>query len=196
MSRRDNERGPQGDHGQIGPQGPIGTPGKSWSWRGLPAARTFAFLLVVLVSVFAVYRINQGGIDDLRAVELRTCERVQFLRDQANGTNFLIFDTFKQIVDQQNKIIASGRLKGAALKQAKDSVKRSQGVVNTTVVTGPTDCHEATFNNSYKAPAPEFIARNGPHVAQAREHAAGIIRKARLQQPLYDASKQPQPRRR
>jgi hypothetical protein len=167
--------------------------------------RLAAFLAVILVSIFAVYKINERsvnnvrtinerGITNLRAVELRTCARVQYLRDQANGTNFLIYDVFRRSLTQQKEAVKAGHLKGAALKQAKEAIKRAQKVVSTTVVTGPTDCHAATFDNNYKAPAPEFIARNGPRVKLARQHADGIIRKAKLQQPLYDASKQPQPK--
>lgn len=156
--------------------------------------RMAAFLFVVLVAAFATYKIDQQSIHNLEAVETRTCVRVQFLRDQANGTNFLIYDTFKMVVDQQKAALKAGKLQGTALKQAKQSITRAQKVVNTTVVTGPTDCRGAVFDPHYKAPAPEFIAGNSKRVKAARIHAAEIIKKAKLQQPLYDSTHQPHPR--
>jgi hypothetical protein len=210
MGNRNLERGPQGDLGQqgypgaTGPVGPQGEPGRNWRFNRGPALRTLAFLFVVIVAIFAVYTVNEHNINarakDERAniaararAELRTCVRVQYLRDQANGTNFLIFDTFMSVRDQMQKVIDSGKLRGTALKQAEASVKRANDVVQTTVVTGPTDCHAATFDDNYKAPAPEFIIKNGPRVKAARKSAARIVRKAEIGQPLYDASKQPRP---
>jgi hypothetical protein len=190
------ERGPKGDHGQTGDPGATGATGeagRNWRWSGGPAMRTLAFLLVVLATAFAVYRVNDAGIASTKRAEFRTCQRVQFLRDQANGTNFLIYDTFKTAIAQQQKAIDSGRVKGAALKQTEDAIKRGQNVVNTTVVTGPTDCVGATYDDNYKAPAPEFVVNNTPRVKAARAHAADIIRKAKLRQPLYDATHEPRP---
>lgn len=143
----------------------------------LPSTRTLrllAFVAMVLVALVAVF-----------GVEHRTCERVQYLRDQANGTNFLVYDTFKSVRDQQQAAIDSGKLEGKALEQARDSVKRSDLVVQTTVVTGPTDCTRATLDPGYAAPAPEFVVTESARVKEARAHAAEIVEKAKTQTPLY-----------
>jgi len=136
--------------------------------------RAVAFFGVVLVAVYAIF-----------ATELRTCDRVQYLRDQANGTNFLVYDTFKQVKEQNQAAIESGKLKGKALEQARQAVQRATQVVDTTVVTGPTNCKGAVFDPGYKAPAPEFIKNETPQVKAARAHAMEIIRKAKLNEPLY-----------
>jgi hypothetical protein len=174
MSDRELERGPQGDHGQAGTPGAQGEKGEGWHWRGLATLRLLAYVGVVTALAYSVF-----------GAELRTCHRVQYLRDQANGTNFLVYDTFKSVRDQQQAAINSGKLKGKALQQAREAVGRADKVVKTTVVTGPTDCEAATFNPSYAAPAPEFIDKNNAQVKRARMHSADIVRKAKLREPLY-----------
>lgn len=152
-------------------------------WRH---AGAIAFVFLTAVVIFAFYVSTSDQLARDRNVQIRTCERVQLLRDQSNGTNILIFDTFNRVVKQQQAVIDSGKLKGVALKQAKVSLKRAKDVVATTVVTGPTNCVEASDHpDTYRAPAPEFIVNGGPRVAVARKGAQEIVDKAKTQTPLY-----------
>jgi hypothetical protein len=183
------ERGPKGDHGQHGERGYPGTPARS-PWRGWPLVRALAYVFVAMAAAYGVSQYNtrssQARFATQRTAELRICERTQFLRDQANGTNILIFDTFNRLVKQQKAAIASGKLQSTALKQAKDAVRRGEKVVRTTVVTGPTDCKAATDHpDKYVAPAPEFIVNDTARVRSARRHAQAIVEKAKTKTPLY-----------
>jgi hypothetical protein len=145
-----------------------------------------AFLVLAVGIAGAFYFSTHNQLNREREAQVFTCTRVQILRDQANGQAFLIYNTFKQVADQQRAVIESGKLKGPALKQARQSLKRAARVVKTTVVTGPTDCIAATDSpRSYRAPAPEFIAKGGARVRVAKERADLIVTKARLGQPLY-----------
>jgi hypothetical protein len=79
-----------------------------------------------------------------------------------------------------------------SLQQAQESIKRAQDVVNTTLVTGPTDCKAATDHpDTYAAPAPEFIRDNSARVKIARQHAMDLVRKAKTHSPLYQGNKLP-----
>jgi hypothetical protein len=145
-----------------------------------------AFLVLAAAMMGAIYFSTNNALKRERAAQIKTCVRVQILRDQANGTNFLIYDTFKHVVMQQQKALASKTLKGTALKQARDAINRAQAVVNTTLVTGPTDCIAATDSpGTYKAPSPEFIAKGGPRVALSRKRANVLVLKAKRGEPLY-----------
>jgi hypothetical protein len=142
-----------------------------------PTAHTLRLIAVaffVIVTIVALF-----------GVENRTCHRVQYLRDQANGTNFLVYDTFKQVRDQQQAAVDSGHLHGKALQQAKEAVRRGDAVVKTTVVTGPTNCGRAVLDPGYAAPAPEFIYKNTDQVKRARANAYQIVVKAKHRTPLY-----------
>lgn len=149
-------------------------------------AQAIVYVVLALVVIFALYTTTQTSLDRERDAQVRACERVQLLRDQSNGTNFLIFNTFQQVADQQQAVIDSGNLKGIALKQAKQSRDRAQRVVDTTVVTGPTSCVASVDSpETYKAPAPEFIAKNTKRVQIARKRSQAIIDKAKTGTPLF-----------
>lgn len=148
--------------------------------------KTIAFIFLAAVFMLAFYLNTNQALKRERTAQLTTCARVQLLRDQANGNSFRIYDTFKQVVEQQQAVINSGRLKGVALKQARKAVARAQEAVNTSLITGPTDCIQAVDHpDRYAAPAPEFISRNGPNVKLARQRAMELVRKAKTQSPLY-----------
>jgi hypothetical protein len=154
--------------------------------------QAIVYVALSLVVILSLYISTQRALERERAAQLTTCARVQFLRDQANGTNFLIYDTFKRVVIQQQNVIDSGQLRGKALQQAQESIKRAQDVVNTTLVTGPTDCKAATDHpDTYAAPAPEFIRDNSARVKIARQHAMDLVRKAKTHSPLYQGNKLP-----
>lgn len=179
------ERGPTGDHGPTGPMGETGDRGpRAYFDRGA-LVRLAAYIIVVVAVVFAVSRNTSHDVNRVRDAESRVCERVQILRDQANGTQFLIYDTFKRVRDQQTA--AAKNLKGTALMQAKQSIERANRVVQTVVVTGPTDCDEATLHpNSYVPPVPAFIDEQSPGVKLARKRSSDIIKRAKDGRPLYD----------
>jgi quinol monooxygenase YgiN len=153
------------------------------SKRGI--AQLTAFLLVVIASAYAAYAINASNISRVEQSELVACARVQLLRDQANGTNFLIYDTFKQAAASQKKLAHETKNKDIR-KQARAAQHRAEKVRDTTVVTGPTDCDRAVKHPAtYIPPAPEFIATESPRIAIARKRSEAIVNKAERGIPLY-----------
>ncbi len=144
--------------------------------------KTMAFLLVAVAAAFAVYEIGQRSIRDIQRVEVEACERVQFLRDQANGTNFLVYDTFKQAAESQRQALRDYKTK-AGKESARSALERAQNVVDTTVVTGPTDCFRAVYDDGYEAPSPEFIDKGSAQVLAARASAERIIDAAKADTP-------------
>lgn len=172
-----------------------------WRWtkdqRHNPKSQLIAFLLVVAATGGSLYITTQGDLQREHKAQFRNCVRVQDLRDQANGTNFLIYDTFKLIRDQQDAAIKSGRLTGAALVQAKQSRKRAQRVVDTAVITGPTDCKKATRDpGRYVSPAPEFIKSDSDQVKISRKLAKDLIEKAKRNELAKDLIERNEPLRR
>jgi hypothetical protein len=157
--------------------------------------RLAAYVLVVIVAIVATFTIEHRSIERERQAnrialvreqdaQLATCRRVQILRDQVNGTSLLIYDTFNSVAKQQKALMENST--GKARRQARRSYLRAKKVADTTIVTGPTDCHGATLNpDRYIPPAPEFIAKGGPHVKILRQRSEDIIRKAHLGEPLY-----------
>jgi hypothetical protein len=143
------------------------------------------YVILLIAVVTAVYMIQGSAIERERQAQLVQCERVQLLRDQSNGVNFLIYDYFKEAAEAQTeaaKIEKDPKQKEVRLSTA----ARLQRTADTTVVTGPTDCNQAVNNpTEYSAPAPSFIAEDNAQVKEAKRRAAEIINKAETDTPLY-----------
>jgi len=160
-------------------------------------ARLIAFLFVAAVAAYGLYAINQRSIERANkatqtalhredAAQTRTCERIQLLRDQANGTNILVFQTFRSVARSQRKLLRAKNLTPAQRRSARQALSRAMGVVRTTVVTGPTNCKAAVERpDVYVAPAPEFVYKNSKRVRIAIKRSQDIVRKAETNTPLY-----------
>lgn len=145
-----------------------------------------AYVVVISVVLWGTYRIQQSAIEREHDAQVVACKRVQTLRDQANGTNFLVYDTFKSVAAQQSAVLELPGLTAKERMMAQKALKRANDVVRTTVVTGPTSCVDAVDHpDSYSAPAPEFIASDSKRVAIARKRAQIITQKAKTNTPLY-----------
>jgi hypothetical protein len=133
-----------------------------------------------------ISRLNGETFKTLRSAEFRICERVQLIRDQINGVNLLVFDTFDQVVHQQRELLKSKKLTPLQRTMTRQSLHRAEGVTKTSVVTGPTDCKQATDNPlRYVPPAPSLISRDGKRVNVARHRYSIMITKAKKGEPLY-----------
>lgn len=153
---------------------------KIFAWRSHSNAKLVAFIVVVLAAVFATHLINRNAIKRQHNGQVKSCVIIQTLRDQTNAAQFLIYDTFLNVRRLQQKAIDSGRLEGIALKQARDARDRAQRVVDTSVITGPTDCEKVASNpDKYQPPSPIFIKRDNKQVKAARDSARKIIESAR-----------------
>jgi hypothetical protein len=162
-----------------------------------PIARLLAYILVATLAVIGVAVINRHttsrtdrialhSIQRDEAAATRTCQRVQYLRDQANSYGFLIYDVFKQSAEREKSLIKGDPANAAAHRK---SAKNLLNVANSTLVTGPTDCTQAVNNpNGYKAPSPQLVARDGPQIKilRARVHALRI--KAKKNEPLFQGT--------
>jgi hypothetical protein len=134
----------------------------------------------------AIARLNGQAFDRTRSAELRVCQRVQLLRDQINGVNLLVYDTFAQVVEQQRKLLKAPGLTKTQRTMTRQSLHRAEKVTKTSVVTGPTDCVKAVDHpEQYIPPPPKLISKDGHQVRDARDRAAGIVAKARKGEPLY-----------
>jgi hypothetical protein len=146
--------------------------------------RLAAYIAVAICASVAVLKISDQAIERERLAQIAVCERVQVLRDQANGTNVLVFDTFNDVIRNQKKYLAQAVTKEQK-KQLKETLDRARHVVNTTTVTGPTDCHAAVDHpTTYKAPAPEFVKNGGKRIQTIRDRSDKIAALARAKQPL------------
>lgn len=145
-----------------------------------------SYLIVVLAAMAAVYALNDRAIERTRNAELTACARVQLLRDQANGTNVLIYEYFNDAAKATRARIKSEPENANVLRS---SAKRLQSSADQQTVTGPTDCRSAVDHpGTYQAPAPEFIKNDTKQVQLARERAEAIVEKARLNAPLFGPS--------
>lgn len=141
----------------------------------------YAILLIGLL--VALNRVQESNLDKVRTAEYTACERVQLLRDQANGTNFLVYDTFLSAYRREIKLIKGDPENAEKHRMSADTLEKTY---RTTTVTGPTNCHDAVYEaDTYKAPVPQFIHSGGPQVAAAKKRAQAIIGKAYANEPLY-----------
>ena len=136
-----------------------------------------AFLLVVVVSIVALYKVQNGAITRERDAQLVACERVQILRDQANGVSVLIYKVYSDGAKREKSLI-KGDPENAG--KHRKSFKAIDTQRKRLVITGPTDCNLAINKPKvYKPPAPEFIYKDGPRVKIAEKRAEAIIKKAK-----------------
>lgn len=142
------------------------------------------YVILTIVIVLAITRVQDNSIKREHLASLAACERVQLLRDQANGTNFLIYSVFSSAYDRESKLAESDN-KNA--KQHAKSAKAIKKTVETTIVTGSTDCLAAVDHpETYQAPVPAFIDEGGLVVRDARIRAQKITKKAITKSPLYE----------
>jgi hypothetical protein len=158
--------------------------------------KTLAYLLLTVIILAAVAYTNHNAVGRERhertiAIEredratIRTCERVQILRDQTNGLSFIAYDAWAGAAKREKGLIKT--TKGKVRETHRASYKSLQDLADSMIVTGPTDCRAATYRpDIYRPPAPEFIASGGPAVAIARKRSRDIIERAKLNEPLFD----------
>lgn len=147
--------------------------------------RTIAFGIVVVCTMVAVAYVQHNAINREDRAQIRSCERVQVLRDQTNGLSFIAYDAWNNAAKREKSLIEA--TKGAERRNHQVSYRGLRALARSMVITGPTNCSKAIGKpDKYKAPAPEFIYKNGPNVAIAHRRSMAIIEKAKKKISLYD----------
>lgn len=137
--------------------------------------RIAAYILVVIAAAVTVVKISDRSIERERIAQIGACERVQILRDQANGTNLLIYTTFNDVAAQQKGILKKAS-DPKIRAQAQIALDRAISVVKTTVVTGPTNCYASVYHpETYQPPAPQLIDEGGLRIKIVRKRAQAIV---------------------
>lgn len=146
--------------------------------------RTIAFVFVTLITLLSITYVQRNAILREERAQIRTCERVQILRDQTNGLSFIAYDAWAGAAMREKRLAEA--TKGREHAQHQKSYVGLQTLADKMVITGPTDCSRATSEpDRYEAPAPEFIGAKGPNVELSRRRSQTIIEKAKKNEPLY-----------
>lgn len=157
-------------------------------------AKLLAFVFVVITCLIGVRAYDQRSVHrdrvqtaaliaHSRTAQLRTCQRLQILRDQTNATMLTAYTIFHATERQENDLAKRDPENAVLHRELALAFRRSSRQL---MVTGPTSCREAVDHaDRYAAPAPEFIFKDGLRVKIAQKRAKAIQDKARRGEPLY-----------